>query len=159
MFKKRRAYRKINMSSKGLELFDLNFDSIDLVGGGVLVVEDEPLMKEVFYKTVSQLANRWVVCAEDGLTAYQTLLHNLGRIDIVICDIEIPTFDGLELLRLTRKHDELRHIKFIMISNFDSHDNRASANTLGASAFISKRVIEKPDYISKALNRAIKSIS
>jgi two-component system, NtrC family, nitrogen regulation response regulator NtrX len=79
---------------------------------------------------------------EQGLSMIQS-----DNYDVVLCDIKMPTMDGLEML--SRAGSLGKHTQFIMVSAFNDSETKDKATALGAFDFIPK----PPD-----LNRQLASI-
>ncbi len=62
----------------------------------VLVVDDDPVVRSFEEKTLLAEGYR-VITAVNGLSALE-MLRSVGRIDVVVSDIEMPQLDGLALL-------------------------------------------------------------
>jgi CheY-like chemotaxis protein len=67
-------------------------------GETILVVEDEPSVREVVRQILLSLGFR-VRVAQDGATALSTLSDVSSMIDGVITDLHMPNMDGIELAR------------------------------------------------------------
>jgi EAL domain-containing protein (putative c-di-GMP-specific phosphodiesterase class I)/CheY-like chemotaxis protein len=64
----------------------------------VLVVEDHDFQRETLVDMLKHMEARHVFTASDGKKALD-LLAQLRAVDLIICDIEMPTMDGLEFIR------------------------------------------------------------
>ncbi|HSG98403.1 MAG TPA: response regulator [candidate division Zixibacteria bacterium] len=73
-----------------------------LLNYSILVVDDEPIMRDLLRRTLT-LAGCRVTVAEDGLAALQQLERS--AFDVLITDIKMPRMDGLTLVREARKLD------------------------------------------------------
>src|SRR5262245_16170179 len=69
----------------------------------ILIVDDDPTMREAMNETLSATGYDTVQCA-DGESAERVV--RAGGIDLVITDIRMPGIDGLELLKRTKAADE-----------------------------------------------------
>ncbi|MEZ4293143.1 MAG: PAS domain S-box protein [Myxococcota bacterium] len=67
----------------------------------LLVVEDDPLMRELMIEVLSAEGYD-VVAAESGLEALETLRKEAASIDLVITDVVLPGLGGLDLARALR---------------------------------------------------------
>jgi CheY-like chemotaxis protein len=65
-------------------------------GEVVLVVEDEPAMREVTRRMLARNGYQ-VVSAASGQEALATLTHRLDRIDLLLTDVIMPQMQGKEL--------------------------------------------------------------
>ncbi len=72
-------------------------------GQTVLVVDDDPLVREITASLLETLGYR-VLRAEDGRQALETVLRAPGEIDLVLSDVSMPELDGLGLVHALREH-------------------------------------------------------
>jgi two-component system response regulator FlrC len=77
----------------------------------VVIVDDDPTMREAMHETLSIAGYRTSLCG-DGESAERVI--KAGDVDLVISDIRMPGIDGLELLRRTKAHPDAP--PFIVIS-------------------------------------------
>lgn len=101
----------------------------------ILIVEDERLLQKAMVITLRREGYE-VEGAMDGATAWEIL--NLFSIDLLILDIGLPDYNGLDLL------GEIRLIypklQAIVMTAFDEPGIERRAIELGASAFLTKPV-------------------
>ncbi len=64
-----------------------------------LLLEDDPILGELLYEHLSLKFK--VTHAQDGLEAYENIIHN--HFDMLILDVSVPFLDGFELLKLLRE--------------------------------------------------------
>jgi signal transduction histidine kinase/CheY-like chemotaxis protein len=77
------------------------------VGGTVLLVEDEPLLRGVLHEGLLRKGFR-VLGAESGPHALQLVEHHPGALDILVTDLVMPSMNGRELWeRLTQQRPGL----------------------------------------------------
>ena len=100
-----------------------------------------------------QNAGYEVVKASDGQDALDKLLAS-PDFSVAFCDIEMPRIDGLDLLNHIRKHEQLSHIPFAMLTSRGSKLHRQIAAQRGAKAYFTKPYVE--DNLLKAAQRLIK---
>ena len=99
----------------------------------ILVVEDEPSLREVIVKSL--VADRYVVEeASDFNTAEQKI--NLYDYDCILLDIMLPKGNGLVLLEQLQSLGKKEGV--IIISACDSIDERIKGLELGADDYLSK---------------------
>jgi CheY-like chemotaxis protein len=67
-------------------------------GETILVVEDEPSVREVVRQILTAIGFR-VRVAVDGVSALSALAEPMNAIDGVITDLHMPNMDGIELAR------------------------------------------------------------
>lgn len=100
----------------------------------VLVVDDEPSVRDIFSRLLAREQDLTVVTADSAETA----LYLLGsqRFDLLITDKNLPGMGGIELVAEARK---LRpHIEAIMITGFASAESVIAAFAAGASDYVVK---------------------
>ncbi len=93
----------------------------------VLIVDDDPTMREAMRESLTLAGYETVECA-DGESA-EGLLHDQGA-DLIISDIRMPGMDGLELLRRTRASTKAP--PFIVISGHATVPEAVEAMKCGA---------------------------
>ena len=100
----------------------------------VLVVDDDAFSRAVVTRRVAKLSD--VVEAEDGLGALAHL--KAAEFDLAIVDLEMPNFNGLELIKSVRAHPTLKHIPIIVLTGNESRAAIESALSAGATSFLLK---------------------
>lgn len=79
-----------------------------------LVVDDLELMRAVTVNQLRALGCEKIKVARNGASALQTL-HN-SKIDVVLCDWNMPVMSGLDLLKAVRADPKLVKLPFLMIT-------------------------------------------
>lgn len=125
--------------SSGLEFVSLLGDRPTLtlmsslaVDGGVLVVDDEPMVREVVARYL-EVEGFTVHEAADGDAAMTWLEHH--RPDLVVLDIMLPGVDGLTLLRYLRAQGD---IPVILLTARADEVDRIVGLELGADDYVVK---------------------
>lgn len=101
-------------------------------GGRILVVEDEPAMRE-FEAFHLQLAGLECTEAATGPEAIERIL--LDEPDVVLLDILLPGLDGREVLRSIRRSTD---VPVILVSALASDADKLLGFELGADDYITK---------------------
>ena len=102
----------------------------------VLLAEDDDLLASLLNFRLEKEGYDVYLC-KDGKEVKELLSKQLT--DIIISDIMMPYFSGIELIGFVR--NELRsNIPFIIISSAGNEENVLNAFELGANDFISKPV-------------------
>lgn len=106
----------------------------------VLVVDDEPAIREILASHLTRAGHN-VDMAATG----QEALDRLGNADtdVCICDLRLPDFDGLEVIR--RCKDKGIDVAFLIITAFASVNTAIEAMKLGANDYMMKPV--QPDDV------------
>ena len=64
-----------------------------------MVVDDEELMRDFLCMAVQKSGVGHVVSASCGIDALDVIEQNPARIDIILCDLQMPEMDGIEVIR------------------------------------------------------------
>jgi CheY-like chemotaxis protein len=118
--------------------------------GAVLLVEDEPLLREMAGSMLASLGLK-VFEAEDGAAAVELFRQRGPEIRFVLCDLTMPTMDGWETLTA------LRHLSptlpIILTSGYDKAQVMSGDHPEWPQVFLSKpyRLQTLSDAIRQAL--------
>lgn len=87
----------------------------------VLVVDDMPAIRQMLKRMLLKLGIQGKIReAADGVEAWEALQQE--TFDLVVCDINMPRLNGLELLRRLRAHPRYETTPFLMITGEVSED-------------------------------------
>jgi CheY-like chemotaxis protein len=111
--------------------------SSGVIGGRLLVVDDEPLNLEIISEYLEDESYS-VTTARDGSEALQLLNSNPTGFDCVILDRMMPRIDGMEVLRRMKAESRFEDIPVIMQTAAASRDQVAEGLRLGAYYYLSK---------------------
>ncbi len=64
-----------------------------------LVIDDEAFMRKVLATQLRSLGCKGVICHESGEDALNTLQQHKDDIKLILCDLQMPEMDGIEVLR------------------------------------------------------------
>lgn len=81
----------------------------------VLVVDDEEGIRESLAILLEE-SGMEVITAENGKEAYDLLIQNPERFDLVISDIKMPVMDGILFLKALRSDLRIRQPKFLLMA-------------------------------------------
>ena len=98
----------------------------------VLVVDDEPIVREVVVRYLAREGHDTLEAA-DGNTARSTIERS--ELDLVVLDVMLPGTDGLELCRWIRSRSEL---PVIMLTARGEEADRIVGLELGADDYVTK---------------------
>ncbi|MBS1151060.1 MAG: two-component system response regulator [Myxococcaceae bacterium] len=113
---------------------ELPFDEPETLVSCVLVVDDEPTVRDVFTRLLSREPELSVQTADSAESAM--FLLRSQRFDLLITDKNLPAMNGIELIVEARK---LRpHIEAIMITGYASAESVIAAFAAGASDYVVK---------------------
>ncbi len=122
--------------------------NIHMQGLKVLIVEDDGDLRGLY---CFLLANEGcqVRAVRNGLEAITEIESN--RPDIVVTDIALPVFGGLDLIKTIRADEDLADLPVLAMTNFAEHFHERALE-VGAD-----KAIGKPDEVS-VLREAIQSL-
>jgi DNA-binding NtrC family response regulator len=99
----------------------------------LLIAEDEANLRLVLQKELQRLGYR-VQAATDGEAALRKLEES--NVDVLLCDINMPHMDGMELLR--RVHERPNPPEVIMLTGQGTIETAVEAMKLGAYDYLTK---------------------
>jgi DNA-binding NtrC family response regulator len=97
----------------------------------ILIAEDEANLRLVLQKELERLGYR-VQAAPDGEAALRKLEES--NVDVLLCDINMPRIDGMELLR--RVHQRPNPPEVIMLTGQATVETAVEAMKLGAYDYL-----------------------
>jgi two-component system chemotaxis response regulator CheY len=114
----------------------------------VLVVDDSATVRQQVALALSQGGFR-VVEACDGDEGI--LKINAGGIDCVICDINMPNMNGIDMVEQVKRNDVHRKLPILMLTTEGAMELIERAKKAGASGWIVKPF--KPDLLLTAVQK------
>jgi two-component system chemotaxis response regulator CheY len=102
----------------------------------ILIVDDFSTMRRIVKNILRQLNFVNIIEADDGSTALEALQRE--KIDLVVSDWNMPKMTGLELIKVIRCDDALKHIPFLMVTAEAQQENIIEAVKSGVSNYIVK---------------------
>lgn len=104
-------------------------------GGRVLVVEDSDLARALVARALTQ-AGFTVLEARDGAEGAVVAFRELP--EMVLTDLEMPTMDGNQLLRLLKSDPSTASIPVVILTSHNEAPSRFWGLATGADAYITK---------------------
>lgn len=102
----------------------------------VLLVEDQNEARAMMRNMLSELGITQIFEAPDGKQALQFIDSAYDFINLVVCDWNMPTMTGVELLRQLRSVDP--SMPFLMITGRGDMESIVEAKTSGVTGYIKK---------------------
>lgn len=102
----------------------------------ILVVDDFKTMRKIIKNILTQLGFKNIIEADDGTTALELLKKQ--KVDLIISDWNMPKMNGLELLKSIRSDDNLKDIRFIMVTAEAQKENVIEAIKHGVNQYVVK---------------------
>jgi two-component system chemotaxis response regulator CheY len=102
----------------------------------VMIVDDFATMRRILRNILKQIGFKNIIEAEDGKHALKELKKE--KVDLIMCDWNMPEMPGIELLKNVRSDDELKKIPFVMVTAEAQKDNILEAVKSGVSNYVVK---------------------
>lgn len=109
------------------------------MGKSVLIVDDSKTMRKIITKTLRQINSGidTINEAEDGQGALDHLQQE--KPDLILCDVNMPNMDGIELLKQLSSDGTLKSVPVVMITTEGGSDDVVQqVQDLGASGTLGK---------------------
>lgn len=104
----------------------------------VLIVDDSSAMRKIVERSLRQagLGLEKVVEAGNGEEALAALQG--GRVDLILCDINMPVMDGLAFVKQLSTVENAKGVPVVMITTEGSEGHVVQALSAGARGYIRK---------------------
>ncbi len=103
-----------------------------------LIVDDSSVMRKIVERTLRQGGMDLASVAEAGNGEEGLAILRKQTVDLILCDINMPGMDGLEMLQQMQKENLARQVPVVMITTESSETHVRSALMYGAQAYIRK---------------------
>jgi CheY-like chemotaxis protein len=103
----------------------------------ILVADDNQVSRELIREVLEDSSQR-VLEAENGEEAIEKIVSE--NPDIVLLDIQMPLFDGYEVLRRVRSDPRFREIPFVALTAYAMKEDREKALASGFNAYVTKPI-------------------
>lgn len=114
----------------------------------ILIVDDEPFVRKMIKKILSTEQYK-IEEASNGLDAGLKIMR--FKPALILLDLFMPETNGFETCRQIKSDPETQHIKIIILSGYDTPENREKVRKLGADVFLQKP-INKQDLLDNIKN-------
>ena len=115
----------------------------------ILIVDDFATMRRILRNILKQIGFTDIVEADDGNTALKELQKE--KIDLILCDWNMPEMPGIDLLKTLKADEQLKDIPFVMVTAEAQKDNIIEAVKAGVSSYIIKPFTA--ETVSEKLNK------
>lgn len=114
-----------------------------------LIVDDSSVMRKIVERSLRQAGIKLaqVLEAGDGAEALATLENN--KVDLILCDINMPVMDGLEFVKHLSAVGNAKGVPVVMITTEGSEAHVVEALSAGARGYIRKPFT--PDQVKEHL--------
>jgi two-component system, chemotaxis family, chemotaxis protein CheY len=103
-----------------------------------LIVDDSSVMRKIVERSLRQagLGLGQVLEAGNGAEALVTVQKN--KVDLILCDINMPVMDGLEFVKQLAAVENAKGVPVVMITTEGSEGHVVQALSAGARGYIRK---------------------
>lgn len=102
----------------------------------VLVVEDAAIMRTLQVSYLRDMGFTSTPNVGNGRAALDYLKHN--RVDMIICDWDMPDINGIQLLESIRQEPALKDIPFLMVTAVSDVNQVRQAISTGVTDYLTK---------------------
>ncbi len=120
--------------------------------GHVLIVEDEQFIRNAF-KLYLETHGFKVTCAAGGEEALEIFRDETSLIDVILLDLVLPGYQGLELLRQFKAERSL--VEVIIATGCGSMNSAIEALRLGAFDYVTKPIVDFDRDLLAVVQKAI----
>jgi DNA-binding NarL/FixJ family response regulator len=117
----------------------------------LLLIEDDAVVRRMYDRTFA-MAGFEVRTESDGTVVTETV--ELNRPDVIVMDVMMPNFNGLETLEDLKKNRKTQGVPVIMLSAYDDEKIVQKAMDLGAARYLVKNAVE-PNQIVEIVKEVV----
>jgi CheY-like chemotaxis protein len=107
-----------------------------------LLIIDDSITERQTLSLITQKAGHQVIQAKDGQEALEQLQQG-AKVDLIICDLEMPRMNGLEFIGATQQNPEFAQIPVIVLTSRTRDKYQRIAMELGASDYLTKPYLDQ----------------
>lgn len=102
----------------------------------VLIIDDSKTVRNLVAFIMKQEGFR-VLSAEDGFDGLEKL-YEADKVDVIICDVNMPRMDGFSFIQNVREQDAYRDLPIIVLSTEGQDSDIQAGLNLGANIYMVK---------------------
>lgn len=103
-----------------------------------LIVDDSSVMRKIVERSLRQAGLGIAQVLEAGNGAEALALVQKNKLDLILCDINMPVMDGLEFVRQLAGVENAKGVPVVMITTEGSEGHVVKALSAGARGYIRK---------------------
>jgi two-component system chemotaxis response regulator CheY len=103
-----------------------------------LIVDDSSVMRKIVERSLRQAGIELKQVFEAGNGAEALVVLQGNRVDLILCDINMPIMDGLEFVKQLSTVDNAKGVPVVMITTEGSESHVVQALSCGARGYIRK---------------------
>jgi two-component system, chemotaxis family, chemotaxis protein CheY len=120
---------------------DTEWKPSSLADIAAMVVDDDPVITSMVKITLKAIGLGKIYTINDSRQAMDFLAEGVNGVQLVICDMEMPDVNGLEVLEQARK--DYPNLPFLMLTANRSPEAVSQAANMGVSGYMAKPVQPK----------------
>jgi two-component system chemotaxis response regulator CheY len=103
-----------------------------------LIIDDSSVMRKIVERSLRQAGLEISAVLEAGNGAEALAILAKSPVDLILCDINMPVMDGLELVKQLAGVENAKGVPVVMITTEGSESNVLHALAAGARGYIRK---------------------
>ncbi len=104
----------------------------------VLIVDDSSVMRKIVERSLRQAGLEIEKVFEAGNGAEALAIVTESKVDIILCDINMPVMDGLEFVKQLAGVENAKGVPVVMITTEGSEGHVVQALSAGARGYLRK---------------------
>ncbi len=129
--------------------------TFSLANANVLIIDDTSLMRASHKKMLMTMGIKednmaFAENGAEGLSELANMIKSKGRVDLIICDWDMPKVNGIQVLEKVRQVPIAQKIPFIMITGHADKADIITAIKKGVDAYMVKPLKEE-DFQDKII--------
>jgi len=104
----------------------------------LLIVDDSSVMRKIVERSLRQAGLNIAQVLEAGNGAEALSVVKQGKVDLILCDINMPVMDGLEFVKQLSTLENAKGVPVVMITTESSEGYVVQALSAGARGYIRK---------------------
>lgn len=103
----------------------------------ILIIDDSKTQRQQILQTLkdNSLGNTFYEAGE-GIEGFKSALAK--KVDLILCDLEMPGFDGFKFLAMKSSREELKDIPVILLTGHSDSETKIRGLEHGASDYLTK---------------------
>lgn len=119
----------------------------------ILVADDSMLMRDIIKDSLLETFSEAEIYEACSGKEAQALLQK-EKVDIVLCDWEMPEMSGIDVLKWVRSTPDLSALPFIMVTGTTDKENVVECIKSGVTDYVVKPLT--PDMLCQKVGKALK---
>jgi two-component system, chemotaxis family, chemotaxis protein CheY len=103
-----------------------------------LIVDDSSVMRKIVERSLRQAGVNLDQVLEAGNGAEALAAVQKNKVDLILCDINMPVMDGLEFVRQLASVENAKGVPVVMITTEGSEGHVVKALSAGAQGYLRK---------------------